>query len=111
MYHDLVQHNLSPEHPFWVGQVPAALRLDQTEFEALWQLHPEQYHEILIVLAATTGHPSETGVKGEYRPRRFGTSRLFVSTPQGIVHRLRGFFQIEYTGVWCEREREVQYLL
>jgi len=48
MYHGMVQHTLSPAHSFWTGQVPAELRLDQTEFEELWRLHPGQYHEIMM---------------------------------------------------------------
>ncbi len=39
-------HELDDEHVLFVGELPDALRLDETGFEALWQLHPEEYHEI-----------------------------------------------------------------
>jgi alkylated DNA repair dioxygenase AlkB len=31
---------------FWVGRLPDALLPDSSEFEALWQMHPEAFHEI-----------------------------------------------------------------
>lgn len=31
---------------FWVGRLPAALIPEAAEFEALWQLHPADFHEI-----------------------------------------------------------------
>lgn len=33
---------------FWAGQLPDALMPDSAAFESLWQLHPAEFHEILM---------------------------------------------------------------
>lgn len=42
----LAKHMLDDTHAFFVGELPAELRLDAAAFEALWALHPEAFHEI-----------------------------------------------------------------
>jgi alkylated DNA repair dioxygenase AlkB len=48
MYECMARIDLSAEHSFWQGELPAELRLGKEEFEVLWGLHPESFHEILI---------------------------------------------------------------
>lgn len=40
------QHQLDERHQFYVGTLPERLRLSENEFEELWNLHPEEFHEI-----------------------------------------------------------------
>jgi alkylated DNA repair dioxygenase AlkB len=42
----LEKHMLDDAHAFFVGALPAELRLDAPAFEALWALHPDSFHEI-----------------------------------------------------------------
>lgn len=42
------RHDLGDGHTFWSGDLPGDLRLDAAAFEALWRLHPQEYHEILM---------------------------------------------------------------
>ena len=37
---------ISAGHRLFVGTVPAALMLNEAQFESLWALHPEEFHEI-----------------------------------------------------------------
>lgn len=41
-------HDLGDGHTFWTGNLPVDLRFDATAFEALWRMHPPEYHEILM---------------------------------------------------------------
>ena len=41
-------HDLGAGRKFWVGQLPEAWLPDSAEFEALWQIHPEEFHEIKL---------------------------------------------------------------
>lgn len=42
----LEKHMPDDNHAFFVGALPAELRLDAATFEALWALHPDSFHEI-----------------------------------------------------------------
>lgn len=46
MYQGFQHHPLSDEHGFWTGRLPEELHFDAQEFEALWDLHPSDYHVI-----------------------------------------------------------------
>jgi alkylated DNA repair dioxygenase AlkB len=39
-------HDLGSGEKLWLGRLPDTLFVGPTEFEALWQLHPEEFHEI-----------------------------------------------------------------
>ena len=41
-------HDLDGTHSFYAGQLSGELRFGSDEFEQLWQLHPEEFHEIKI---------------------------------------------------------------
>lgn len=43
---ELAEHKLDDTHSFFVGELPAHLRVSPAQFEALWALHPETFHEI-----------------------------------------------------------------
>jgi len=45
-YQDFISHDLDGFHNFYTGLLPAHLCLDSQQFEELWQLHPEEFHEI-----------------------------------------------------------------
>lgn len=45
---DLTRHELDPQHAFFSGELPYHLRLCASQFEALWALHPDAFHEIKI---------------------------------------------------------------
>ena len=44
----LTRHNLDESHQFYSGKLPAELLFDQASFESLWQLHPDEFHDITI---------------------------------------------------------------
>jgi hypothetical protein len=46
-YADFENHVLDDGHTFFVGQLPASLRLEADEFESLWAIHPDRYHVIV----------------------------------------------------------------
>lgn len=46
MYADFTRRSLDADHDLWAGRLPEALRFDSDEFDALWRLHPTDYHEI-----------------------------------------------------------------
>jgi hypothetical protein len=48
MYQNLTQHKLDESNVFWTGFLPAQLQMNSYEFEKLWSLHPEDFHEIKI---------------------------------------------------------------
>jgi len=39
-------HHLGSGERLWLGRLPDKLFVGPTEFESLWQLHPEEFHEI-----------------------------------------------------------------
>ena len=41
-------HDLGGGHQLWVGELPKSLLPDATGFEALWGLHPKEFHDIQI---------------------------------------------------------------
>lgn len=41
-------HDLSAGHKFFVGKLPTSLILNATQFDTLWQMHPQDFHEIKI---------------------------------------------------------------
>ena len=41
-----VRHQLDEHHHFYAGVLPDHLRLSEAEFDELWSLHPDDYHEI-----------------------------------------------------------------
>lgn len=43
---DLARHELDDKHAFFSGELPANLRMSPAQFEELWALHPESFHEI-----------------------------------------------------------------
>ena len=47
-YQNLTQHKLDESSDFWTGFLPAQLQMNPFEFEKLWSLHPEDFHEIKI---------------------------------------------------------------
>src|SRR4051812_12970819 len=48
-------HDLDDGHRFFVGQIPGAMSPDAAGFDALWRIHPDDYHVIQI-----HGRPVET---------------------------------------------------
>lgn len=54
-YADFEAHELDDGHRFFVGRLPAAMLPDAAAFEALWALHPDDYHVIQM-----HGRPVET---------------------------------------------------
>lgn len=48
MYDDLICHNLDDKYEFWTGILPEELHLSRDSFEKLWNLHPQERHEIQI---------------------------------------------------------------
>jgi len=48
MYDGFIEQKLDDRHSFWRGRLPDALIPVEVEFEALWRMHPEEYHEIKI---------------------------------------------------------------
>jgi len=47
-YPNLELHLLDDRHRFFEGRLPEELRPDASGFEALWDLHPDEYHEIMM---------------------------------------------------------------
>lgn len=47
-YKELICHVLSDQNTFWTGLLPQELHLNATQFDDLWNLHPNEYHEIKI---------------------------------------------------------------
>jgi len=41
-------HDLGAGHQFWAGELPKSLRPGKAGFEELWQLHPQEFHDIAI---------------------------------------------------------------
>ncbi|GAB1543389.1 hypothetical protein NUACC21_60630 [Scytonema sp. NUACC21] len=46
MYDGFECHQLDEKHKFWTGTLPAQFHLKQSEFDALWAIHPCDFHEI-----------------------------------------------------------------
>lgn len=47
-YNNFERYDLDGHHAFFSGRLPAALIPDATQFEVLWQMHPDEYHEIMM---------------------------------------------------------------
>ncbi len=41
-------HHLGGTHDFFCGQVPSTLLVGPEEFEDLWSIHPEDFHDIMM---------------------------------------------------------------
>jgi alkylated DNA repair dioxygenase AlkB len=41
-------HELANDHRFYSGRLPKTLLVTSAEFEALWEMHPSEYHKIKI---------------------------------------------------------------
>lgn len=48
MYEGFENHRLGGTHDFWSGQTPDELLAGPEEFEDLWSIHPEEYHDIIM---------------------------------------------------------------
>ena len=48
LYPDLQQRSFGDGHALWIGQLPATLLPDAAALEAMWALHPPDYHTILM---------------------------------------------------------------
>ena len=48
MFKSFTQHTLDDEHSVYSAQIPDHLIAHQERFEILWNLHPEEHHEIQI---------------------------------------------------------------
>lgn len=48
MYQGFERTRLDESHEFFVGTLPDDLVPDEEQFEALWAMHPAEYHEIKI---------------------------------------------------------------
>src|SRR4051812_23442051 len=46
LYGEFRAFKLDDRHLFFVGELPADLRLGEADFESTWCLHPQEYHEI-----------------------------------------------------------------
>jgi alkylated DNA repair dioxygenase AlkB len=46
MFQDFERHDLDGRHALFAGRLPERLWFDLARFEALWALHPEDYHVI-----------------------------------------------------------------
>lgn len=47
-YPDFETHELDDRHCFYEGRLPTQLQPDADGFASLWELHPDEYHEILM---------------------------------------------------------------
>ena len=48
MLYGFARHDLDGRHDFYAGRLPDELAVDEARFEALWALHPDEYHVIQI---------------------------------------------------------------
>ena len=46
MLNGFSKHRLDDKYSLYVGELPDELRLSPSQFEELWKLHPDEYHEI-----------------------------------------------------------------
>lgn len=46
MYSQFVAHALDKQSKIYIGSLPESLRFSQDGFQALWEMHPNQYHVI-----------------------------------------------------------------
>lgn len=92
---------------FEVGRLPDELRLDAGAFDALWRLHPDTYHEILmrgrLVLTPRWQQAYErdyhyTGRTNAALPLPGLLRPLFHAVPQAIDARLNGALLNWYDG-------------
>ncbi|HEX8474638.1 MAG TPA: alpha-ketoglutarate-dependent dioxygenase AlkB [Pyrinomonadaceae bacterium] len=42
------RHDLGDANTLWTGSLPVNLRLNPAAFDALWRMHPPEYHEIMM---------------------------------------------------------------
>lgn len=47
-YQGFIRHDLDPLHAFFSGRLPTTITPDEAQFEALWSMHPEEFHTIMI---------------------------------------------------------------
>lgn len=47
-FRSFIYRKLERDNGVWVGRLPAELLLDVGAFKALWQMHPENFHEIKL---------------------------------------------------------------
>lgn len=47
-YAGFTMTRLDAKHVFFAGRLPAALLPDDSDFETLWRLHPDEFHEIMM---------------------------------------------------------------
>lgn len=48
LYAELECHDLDAAHQFFTGFLPDELVLDEQQFRTLWEMHPDDYHEIMM---------------------------------------------------------------
>jgi len=48
MHADFENHQLDEKHCFYSAMLPDSLIFDDQEFETLWKIHPNEYHEIFL---------------------------------------------------------------
>lgn len=48
MFEGFERRQLDGWHCIWIGRLPEELRLGSAAFDALWQLHPAKFHEVLM---------------------------------------------------------------
>ncbi|MDF1663272.1 MAG: alpha-ketoglutarate-dependent dioxygenase AlkB [Planctomycetota bacterium] len=46
MYSQFVAHSLDKQSKIYLGSLPESLAFSQDDFQALWDMHPEEYHVI-----------------------------------------------------------------
>lgn len=47
-YDEFERHDLDETHAFFSGQLPEDLAFSDEQFDQLWAMHPDEYHEILM---------------------------------------------------------------
>lgn len=46
VFDNFERHDLDGQHAFYSGRLPADLAMDASRFEQLWEMHPDEYHDI-----------------------------------------------------------------
>jgi hypothetical protein len=47
-YSGFVSHTLDEHHCLYVGRLPSKLVINDLQFEELWNIHPDEFHEIMM---------------------------------------------------------------